>query len=752
MKGLFTKSTRVCQLIRHGSNPNVFNPNGVRVVTSNFDHDYAEQAEVEKRSAAGFNGGYYNVVTDGTAEGQFEGPLFYNLMDDEVLPYLIAKCKAQNDVTNAGIRTRTYYFEQTDRPDRDFFAVEEGRVNGPFLRGGFGMFTSFKLSSKAGKNGQTRATLPFVTQWPKEIEGAMTGGEPGNTKFRIVANDVSGNLTLQLTVEGSAPNTTILAPGDNEATTKGKIEAALGVGVVADVDGTIIAGAGATANKTEVLPAVRTNLNTSTALCPTNGKIYIFGGITTGNAFANNILEYNPATGAFSTKTAVLPAAVYGASCCWSAAINKFVIVGGHDGGQDGQTTTISVYDPFSDTLTVRPEVLIAKRSNAMLEEVAGKVYILGGSSANGVSTNTIWEYDPTTFAITVKVNLPSTRENAGSAVVGGLIYILGGSSGATVSTTTIYRYNPVANSITTMGAVIPNNGRSSATTGTDGTHIWILGGNNGTNATNTIYEYVPSTDSLTTRAETLPTARQAAGGDYKDGIIYLLGGDIASNASNVVSNFTISATPSAGQIDVEIQGSLENTHVIASKSAGHAGYVVSTEQVGGSGINSSLVDPKPILPGHIKLYRADTLAGLDNPSAFVGVVEEWELEQPNGPEPSYFHNNENSADPLTYSAHKEPEQLTYTLSVTIPTDLPGGHCSTLRDGARQYVSKPQFWRIEMLSPEAGYSQRVEFYGSIDRNIPLVFNDNVEERQLFFDLLVNRGGSWNFRWVSKVPV
>ncbi|TBR20568.1 hypothetical protein EPO15_12755, partial [bacterium] len=164
-------------------------------------------------------------------------------------------------------------------------------------------------------------------------------------------------------------------------------------------------------------------------------KIYAMGGGNSGGALTVNE-EYDPATDAWTTKTA-LPAA----RSSFEAGVvsGKIYAIG----GSSAQTQE---YDPAADTWTTKASIP-TNRSNFASGVVGGKVYALGGGGAAPTE-----EYNPATDAWATKAPIPTARYGLAAAVVGGRIYTMGGGGSPL---TTHEQYDPgTASSFT---ALTPN-------------------------------------------------------------------------------------------------------------------------------------------------------------------------------------------------------------------------------------------------------------------------------------------------------
>ena len=168
-----------------------------------------------------------------------------------------------------------------------------------------------------------------------------------------------------------------------------------------------------------------------------NGKAYVFASGSAGTA----IREYDPATNAWTTKSAVLPAnSLY----CAAAAVGSTIyLFGGGNTADTVHSTAIREYDPVTDTISTKSAVLPQGRAymSAALSG-NGKIYLFGGV---GSSVN-IYEYDPVANTSATKVNLSFSRIRPALLVSGSKIYVVSGNNPATEI------YDTVANTVTNAG------------------------------------------------------------------------------------------------------------------------------------------------------------------------------------------------------------------------------------------------------------------------------------------------------------
>ena len=105
---------------------------------------------------------------------------------------------------------------------------------------------------------------------------------------------------------------------------------------------------------------------------------------------------------------------------------NKFYLFGGQEEGTDAGTKLAWVFDPNAspdNQLTRIADLPLPLSGPPKVEAVAGKAYIIGGSS-RGNCLDTIIMYDPVSKTYTRKANLPETILNHDTCVVGDEIYI----------------------------------------------------------------------------------------------------------------------------------------------------------------------------------------------------------------------------------------------------------------------------------------------------------------------------------------
>lgn len=750
-KGFKTKGGRILQFIWHALNPNLFNPNGKRVVGSNFEeYTYEDGTEYDKIKRQGAKALHANVPLEGIHMGTAKGPLGYNLIDDQILPFLVAKAMRDEVLTgaNAGIRETEYRRPQFDRADREFFAVQEGTPTDCEL-GCFGMFTGFKFSSKRGNKGVARFDLSFVTQVAVAY-GAMTGSVKQNSKWQVTATNATGDLVLNYLLPGAvAPKQVTMPVNDTSAQTKTKFESN-GDGVVVNVAGaltranevqTIATGAGFTGSTIAIDAqaggtAQTLNLGTDTAtqmgnklalaIGKTAGDIVVAGPVSAASGGSPTITvvgagdnSYNGtyvATGTYNGATLYVKDATHhyywdGTYWCLGPATHPGNSTCAYVNAAGGQTANSLFPMSWSTATSAGP----APGAGPSTIVVSGA----GDNSYNG------------TYTLIPQGSLGLYQLGSTSR------YLLLGSQCALSSDTT--------------GSGASTKYQCSSANPLSGT--WAVYGSGVAPAPTVALVLNGGTAASATLTATFSGAS-------------VTGQNIAQITSSTVGVST--ATPTQGGVNgsptVEFV-SPANVRVVLSKQSGDIGYVLSEPQIGSNGdILSSIVDPNPVMPAHILLYRSDTLAGLDDPASLVGKIQEWDYNDSKIVAPQSHHvpvvDPARPNLPPTYDsfAEEETEEQSITLTVTLDCDdTANGDVTALLaqanavPGGGRYVSKAGYWRIEMVSPIAPYRIRCEFYGSIGANIPRKFGGNIEQRTFVFDLIENRDQPWALRWITRRP-
>ncbi len=169
----------------------------------------------------------------------------------------------------------------------------------------------------------------------------------------------------------------------------------------------------------------------ATATAVLDGKIYLFGGVSTslGNASKSSYV-YNPSTNQW-TSLADMPVA---RGYAVAEAINgKIYLIGGFGTGAAPVYNLTEAYDPQTNTWETKAPMLTARgyMCSAVLDN---KIYVLGGGlPATNTSLDAVEIYDPTSDKWTIGSNLPTPRLGGGAGVLGKTIYVAGGAYSAQI-------------------------------------------------------------------------------------------------------------------------------------------------------------------------------------------------------------------------------------------------------------------------------------------------------------------------------
>jgi N-acetylneuraminic acid mutarotase len=221
-----------------------------------------------------------------------------------------------------------------------------------------------------------------------------------------------------------------------------------------------------------------------------NGKIYAIGGCNVSNGTRqelDTVEEYDPANDTWTAKTP-MPTARDGLA---SGVVNgKIYIIGGIVSGEDFGSSIISdaaeEYDPATDIWTIKAPMPTARSFHAAAV-VDGKIYVLGGNTEPNFFNHVdiVEEYDPATDVWTTKAPMPTARSFLAAAVIDGKIYALGGDGGNTV----VEEYDPATDTWTTK-TPMPT-GKNDFAASAENNKIYVMGGL----FNSSVLEYDPSND-----------------------------------------------------------------------------------------------------------------------------------------------------------------------------------------------------------------------------------------------------------------
>ena len=230
------------------------------------------------------------------------------------------------------------------------------------------------------------------------------------------------------------------------------------------------------------------------------------------------------------------------------AAGGKIHVLGGFGGGK--ARGAVFEYDPAADRWTKKKPMARPVHHQAMVE-YQGKIYMFGGfvfpSSGGGWEpVDNAWEYDPVADSWKALAPLPMKRGSAVVAEVGGKMYLIGGATtvegskevaingaGPARNLTINDVYDPVSNTWQSRAPMAL--ARNHAFVGAVNGKIYVIGGRVGhafvTVSSNSeiVEEYDPATNSWSGLKAKMPTARSGGGWGVYNGQIYVAGGEVAT-------------------------------------------------------------------------------------------------------------------------------------------------------------------------------------------------------------------------------
>jgi N-acetylneuraminic acid mutarotase len=230
-----------------------------------------------------------------------------------------------------------------------------------------------------------------------------------------------------------------------------------------------------------------------------NGKMYVYGGYGSGHP-VGMLWEYDPAADKW-TKKQTVPVPVHHSALAEFR--GKIYMFGGFIYNSDPSTPmggwqpvdNAWEYNPAADTwraLAPMPE----KRGAAVAVEVAGQIYVIGGTipepgskeiavrpnrAARSLGTNEA--YDPVSNKWTSRSPMPTARNHTFAGAVNGKIYVIGGRTSSSFITAAsnldiVEEYDPVSNTWGGSGArVALPTARSGGGWATFNGKIYVAGG-----------------------------------------------------------------------------------------------------------------------------------------------------------------------------------------------------------------------------------------------------------------------------------
>ena len=206
-----------------------------------------------------------------------------------------------------------------------------------------------------------------------------------------------------------------------------------------------------------------------------NGKVYLFGGYTSGGWNCTSAAEsYDPNTDTW-TNIASMPTSR--ANLTAAEAKGKIYVMGGYNDDSKQTLDVVEAYDPDKDTWETKAPLPVPI-SFMKAVSLNGKIYVTGGYSSSYYPLNTLYMYNPQTDSWTVKASMNTARYEHGAVALNGKIYVFGGTNFTDGYLRSGEVYDPATDTWSPIADMPIPLARMGATT--DGRYIYAIGGTNG--------------------------------------------------------------------------------------------------------------------------------------------------------------------------------------------------------------------------------------------------------------------------------
>ncbi|MED4787094.1 kelch repeat-containing protein [Bacillus atrophaeus] len=217
----------------------------------------------------------------------------------------------------------------------------------------------------------------------------------------------------------------------------------------------------------------------STSVAVVGKKIYVIGGVSWDPAFSyrKTVLIYDTQSDSWD-KGSEIPVEKKIVFSTASVVDKKIYVMG----GSYESLSTNYCYDTETDTWIKKKNIPVPS-AGATSQTIDGKIYLIGGGDTSIVSNpkinNTIYEYDPNEDTWLKKQELITGAQYQTSTVLNGKIFIMGGQTADDRPSSKVQVYNPKDNSISDFKAF--KYARLAAGAATVGNNLYIIGGQSNT-------------------------------------------------------------------------------------------------------------------------------------------------------------------------------------------------------------------------------------------------------------------------------
>jgi N-acetylneuraminic acid mutarotase len=209
-------------------------------------------------------------------------------------------------------------------------------------------------------------------------------------------------------------------------------------------------------------------------------------------------------------------------------------------------TASVEIYDIASDEWRFGVNLPVALDHMAVAA-VGGRLFVIGGYSADFQPRDTVWIFDPADSSWSPGEPVPSARGGAWAVTHAGRVFLFGGVDPGGAVTRTTFIYDPVADDWS-QGMDMPT-AREHLNAVAAGNFIYVIGGRAGA-STGANERYDPAANQWATMAP-MPTPRSAVAAAALGGMIYATGGEVpmlfaVNEAYDIAHNTWSTATPMA--------------------------------------------------------------------------------------------------------------------------------------------------------------------------------------------------------------
>ena len=263
-----------------------------------------------------------------------------------------------------------------------------------------------------------------------------------------------------------------------------------------------------------------------------NGVVYAIGGWR-GGMVLQTVEAYKPSTNTLVAWTPKAPLPSARLMPNGAAVINGKIYVSGGTNAEGQATSTLFVYDVAGNAWFAKAPMPINSHGGASAA-INGKLYVLvtpPGQAERFTGPARLFHYDPATNKWSERATAPHHHHRGVARAINGKLYVAGGMTMEDLDGTgwdqpkawaEVDVYDPVTN---TWAARVPMpTARWGAVASVMDDKLYVAGGWTDLTPKPSLEVYDPATNTWAARAD-MPTARGGAGAGVVNGVLYVLGG-----------------------------------------------------------------------------------------------------------------------------------------------------------------------------------------------------------------------------------